>query len=640
MTSLNTVIGWARQWRGVRLGAWPRAWSWNALELGLIALWAAWVAAPYLNTSPTLWPAGSGMGIKLLGHYFWPALQQCGACALWNGTLNGGRPALADVFGSQFHPLVMVTTLVWGVMGGAKLALVACLALAGVAQWWLARLLKLHRLAGLWTAGLAVAGGHLATQNDEGNFGLILATVSCSLVIPAVLAVALHRRRRDTLLLAALGALALVAGQGYMQFTLLAWAPALLFWVRPDGRPAFWREVLLAVGLAVLLAGVVVVPTLHFWPNFSKEGVGIDFGFSQPLEYIPLNLVIRDYAYFLSGGVLGRQPATTLQFIGWAPVLLALLTVRFIRRENAGPLLFLASGAFLSMFVGSAVPLRWLARWVPALLSLRFTGHMPGLMVAPVLALAAFGLDQLLRRDWPRVELALVGGARAAARLDLRWLMAPVLLVALAQGFGFARQFIKTREMQPLYAVMPALATDRVQWVTPPWGATDWVEPALAAGQKVTNILYSGAGWNGRVVPPAYLQVLAEAPADGTPVGALADVPVYAFAANEYAYVQLPDGTQVPCAAQGRDGDLTVACETAQAGELVVRENTFSGWVARRDGGGQALALHAGPWLAVEAPAGAHVYTFRYRPVDVAVGALLSVAGVVGMVVAGRRRGF
>ena len=93
------------------------------MEISLIVLFALWVGRKYLNVEPYVWPAGTGLGTKLLGHYFWTNFSKCGVCALWNGGINGGRPALADLFGSQMHPLVAITTLIWGVIGGAKIAL-------------------------------------------------------------------------------------------------------------------------------------------------------------------------------------------------------------------------------------------------------------------------------------------------------------------------------------------------------------------------------------------------------------------------------------------------------------------------------------------------------------------------------------
>jgi hypothetical protein len=74
-------------------------------------------------------------------------------------------------------------------------------------------------------------------------------------------------------------------------------------------------------------------------------------------------------------------------------------------------------------------------------------------------------------------------------------------------------------------------------------------------------------------------------------------------------------------------GYIDVECDSEAAGTLVVYEYSWSGWTARRDG--QALMLGPGPWLNVFAPAGTHHYEFRYRPWDVPLGLVLSLAGMV-----------
>jgi hypothetical protein len=100
---------------------------------------------------------------------------------------------------------------------------------------------------------------------------------------------------------------------------------------------------------------------------------------------------------------------------------------------------------------------------------------------------------------------------------------------------------------------------------------------------------------------------------------------IVAHPENEYALVETSGGL-VPCRAQAQGGDIDVDCQTAAPGQLTVRENFFSGWSVRRDGA--AAALGAGPWLTVQAPAGEHHYTFRYRPWDAPLGILLSLAGL------------
>jgi len=638
-STLSMLSEW-RQFSVSGLSARQRERVWTLLEVGAIVLWAMFMAAPYLNTSTTIWPAGSGLGAKLMGNHFWIMLMRCGSCALWDGAQNGGKPALADVYGSQLHPLVIVTTLLWGVIGGVKIAIIGLMALAGIAQWWIARLLKLGHLAAVWSAFIAVGAGHLMTKNDEGTFGTMLATAMCSLALAALLALALNRRRKDTVVLAVIGCLVILAGQGYMQFALLLWAPAALFlWRRWDGGRSFLREVLLAVGLAVILAGVLVVPTLHFLPNIVKDTADPNFGFAQPLEYIPLNLVIRDMTFYRAADVLGKQPEMENLFVGWIPVLLALLSLRFVRRDNWAPLAFFASGALITMFFGSAIPLRFLAHWVPLVLSIRYPAVIMGLVVPAVLALAAFGLDEIMKLPVPKLELSLSGQPNwPAVSFQPKWLMLIVLFIGLQQIYDYSKNFIFTRDMTAVYQGTTAFATADSQWISPPSGEVDFTEPAIDSGYKVTGLLYP-AVLAGRDAPLPYLTADRNGPpANSVPAGQFMGIPVYHLPAAEYAFVQFPDGTTSPCHGQSMGGQITVACDTSQGGDLIVMENAFPGWQVRRDNQPGQLALYSGTWLSLPAAAGQHVYHFAYWPWDVPVGLVLSLVGLAACVVLWRQR--
>src|SRR6185503_5819593 len=97
----------------------------------------------------------------------------------WNGSVRGGAPAFVDPHASLLHPLVIASTLLLGVINGSKLALLGAFFMAGVAQWWLARVLGIGRIARLWSAGMAVAAGFLAAQMGEGLFSMVISTVSC-----------------------------------------------------------------------------------------------------------------------------------------------------------------------------------------------------------------------------------------------------------------------------------------------------------------------------------------------------------------------------------------------------------------------------------------------------------------------------
>lgn len=98
-----------------------------ALELAGLALWAAWVGRAYLDFSPHTWPAGSEFPMAIQGNIVWSWLGQCGDCVLWNGSINGGSPALVDLHSAVTHPLVVLPTLIWGLVVGAKVTLVICM---------------------------------------------------------------------------------------------------------------------------------------------------------------------------------------------------------------------------------------------------------------------------------------------------------------------------------------------------------------------------------------------------------------------------------------------------------------------------------------------------------------------------------
>ena len=184
------------------------------LELSLIALWAIYVGRDYLNFNPRVIPAGREFISSIQTHHMWTRFQDCGWCALWNNTMRGGYPMFVDVHGSMLHPIVIVTTLIWDVINGAKVALVISFWFAGVAQWWLARELRLGWIPRLWSAGMAVVGGHLTGRMELGVFGAVFSTAMCSLVFCGILYVARGGGKRAAVLLGILMASALISGHG------------------------------------------------------------------------------------------------------------------------------------------------------------------------------------------------------------------------------------------------------------------------------------------------------------------------------------------------------------------------------------------------------------------------------------------
>src|SRR5690349_1238293 len=79
------------------------------LELGLIVLWSAWVGRGFLNLDSRVLPQGREFGLAIFSHFTWANLWRCGACAWWNGLVNGGNPAFVDLHGAVLHPVVIAS---------------------------------------------------------------------------------------------------------------------------------------------------------------------------------------------------------------------------------------------------------------------------------------------------------------------------------------------------------------------------------------------------------------------------------------------------------------------------------------------------------------------------------------------------
>lgn len=602
-------------------------WPVVAVEWAVIALWAAWIARDLLDLDPFIWPSGWEFGTQILSLHFWEDLKSCGLCALWNGWVNGGSPALADPFGSTLHPISMITTLLWGVVNGAKLTFVGSLWMAGIAQWWISRSLGLGRAARLWAAGIAVAGGHLVGRLHLGAVGLTLSIAAASLVLAAILDLGLTRRRVAALRLAVVGSMAIVAGHGYMQFALLWWflPLCLLVGIRDPSAKRVWAEFFLAAGVAASVTAVFLVPWLHFWPHTGKF---VDAGFesAQPLAYIFPNLVIGDWDFYRTTA-MEKWPYPYLYslHIGWIPTLLSVLGLPLARRIDRQSLLFLLAGAGTMIALASGLPFRILVGAVPGLMGLRHTPVFASLAVPAILGVSAYGLDRLIHMPWDRPWRKV--GARDFGLVwtwAVRLILAVAFAISLREVAAFATDPMAMIDRSDFREAIEPWREPDSQWTGFPYAEHTWVEVAVDLGMKVTGAP-TAWWWDQRPLPPPFIEISRNSllqPA--VPIGSIRGIPVYLHPENAYAAVVTSDGYSA-CEAVGRGGDILVACSSPETGVLIVRENNWAGWRVWLDG--EAAPLGKGPWLEVDAPAGMHGFRFRYLPWDVAVGAAVSLLG-------------
>jgi len=601
------------------------------VELILIGIWSMWVGREYLDMNPLVTPAGREFGSAIQSHHMWTRFQECGWCALWDGSERGGFPAFVDPLGSSLHPAVIVTTLLYGVVNGSKVMVIISLWMAGLAQWWLGRVLKLSWLPRMWGAFLVVVGGHMSGRMELGAVCSVLSTAAVSLTLAPAIRLSQTGRKRDAVTLAVVLALMAVAGQGYYHAGFLFMTPAYLILIlRPKvGEKLLWKRYLTAAGLGLLLAAAFLVPFIHFLPNILKNADPY-FGAAQPLPHYLLNLLVDDVDFYNSE-VLGHLPFPNLytMYVGWIPVLLAILALGMMRRQDRRPISFLAVSAALVLWVGTTQPLQWVQGVFPGVAYLRFITMVGGLAVPCIIAMAAYAFNKLLKFDWPRLTLVFSGKSNPNLKgIRIQLLLIIPLLVNIHRAYDLSQAWYYTIQVDKnVFRVLEFLETPDIQWVEPPFGEHFYIEPAVQMNMKISPGFMTWR-WEGREFPVPVIEAShsEETPESSQLIGEVDGIRIYKRDDLAYAAI-VNDDVSVACTAGGLGGELTVNCDTAIEGKLVVQENTWSGWKAWRDG--ERVPLTGEQWLEVDAPAGEHTYEFRYRPWDVPIGLAISFLGIV-----------
>jgi hypothetical protein len=141
--------------------------------------------------------------------------------------------------------------------------------------------------------------------------------------------------------------------------------------------------------------------------------------------------------------------------------------------------------------------------------------------------------------------------------------------------------------------------------------------------------------WINRDMPLSYYEATRNKDAVNDPdyVGEIDGMFLLKHPENYYAYI-IPAGNKdgkYPCQAESIGGNIDVVCDqNSPAGTLVVQENRWHGWRVTVNGAKQTLL--GTNWLETTAKPGKHMYSFRYRPLDVYIGIFFSLAGWIAVV--------
>jgi hypothetical protein len=206
------------------------------------------------------------------------------------------------------------------------------------------------------------------------------------------------------------------------------------------------------------------------------------------------------------------------------------------------------------------------------------------------------------------------------------WLIAVPLILGLRTSVHHARAWTQTFDAVAIQAAAARWRTSELEWFRPPWGEHFWVEAAMEQRVKLSEVWFPWY-WDGRLPPlPRTEGTRGVVPEGAAYQRSMEGVDIYLHESRDYASIHA-NGESTACTATGGAGDITVRCPSAPAGELVVEENSWTGWRVWVDG--ERADLLGGDRLRVRAPEGEHEFRFRYIPLDVPLGLVLTLAGIV-----------
>ena len=400
-------------------------------------------------------PRGGGDLVSFL----WPTYRfaarslRAGVVPLWNPYLYGGAPFVADNQSSVFYPVNLLTFALfgepsYGVMEGLA---VFHIWLAGANMFFLARGLGLRRPAALF-GGIAFALSDLFITHI-GNLNLNATAAWLPLLLLLTHRALTERRAAWAAGAGVVLATAALAGHGQMLlFLALTLALCLLYrlgadWLRGsrEGGP-YWRHGVRSLPLFALIVAVGVggaaLTLLPAWEMAGHTGRG-HLPYDEATRYsLPPQALVGLLAPGFYGrgmtGFWGGWDRVEVGYAGVATLVLAAFalvsrithyasrithhTSRFTHRDKGFPICFFTILTLLAfaLAMGRYTPLYGLLyRYAPTFDQVRAPARLILLADLGLAALAAYGLDWLMRRGSPSLAAWVGWGALLAGMLLL-----------------------------------------------------------------------------------------------------------------------------------------------------------------------------------------------------------------------------
>jgi hypothetical protein len=534
---------------------------------------------------------------------------RAGRLPLWNPYNASGEPWLANPQTAVFYPPAWVFLVVpFAYAYTLYLLLHALLLGTGTYVLCASEESRSRAAALLGAVALMLSGPVLSLLDVQNNFTTFA-------WVPWIL----WRARRDRehprpLVAGALLALAFLAGEPfYAAITAALYAVVVR-------RP---RVVARAGGFAVALSAVQLFPFVEMLAGSNRTG-GFDVR-----DILRASMPLRDWTLLAIPPRFARASAQHFISVPYAGAFVVVLAVAgalvlAVRRE--WPRLAASLGGIAVVAVVASGP-AWIAK-LPLTL-FRYPARVVPFAVLALVLLAVAGWDALRRRSVV-VDAVLI----AAIALDLLAATATVRTIApfRRERVPYDAAIGRDRKVLQAYRDVTLGGSSRAAWMSGYLNLLDLRFAALTAApvtsRRYLDLYYDalvhvstlrniGTGWvlSQAALPPPFIRV------------ARAErVNVYRVdGALPMAYVLSPGGLTTPVRTLALDASRATAhVVTARPGMLVLTQNDAPGWHVRVDGREAKPQLAFGTFRAVAIDAGTHDVEWRYRPISIAVGAVVT----------------
>ncbi|MGH2369574.1 MAG: hypothetical protein ACRDI2_15415, partial [Chloroflexota bacterium] len=410
--SQRTTVG-IRVWNvGVRL------WCFPFCRAAAVAALFGWLAYRYcavyfpLDAGKVGGP-GDFQANSALGWIVAKTLSEHGELPLWNPYVHSGLPLIGEPYLSFFNPFVVLPLLTFGPVDGPKVVATCAVALSGLGQYWLSRVLGHGRVISLVAGVLGMTAGSLVGRLASGmsfEQGMQHAWMAATL---ASFIVVLRTRRPIAVAVAAL-CYALMFHAGNLYYWIVLTAVLIIFTAgyaiaaprTRTGPPVRlrWGTVAAAVGVAVLtflLIGAQALPMVDLSGRVEKP-IDVDIRGTQPPLATLFNFVVPDRQYW-ARQLLGASDlgwSVHYAYVGGSVLLFFLFLVpAFLRRPTRDlPLLLLATTLTVALASAKHTFVLDLWRTWDLIRQFRFWGEIVAVTTVLLIPLAMAGADYLWQR--------------------------------------------------------------------------------------------------------------------------------------------------------------------------------------------------------------------------------------------------